>query len=112
MRYAEDFSLADAIKEQRSEMGKRRKFGDPFYAFGTSRGPLYAAENGRMPTANYASTDAQIPDLSALKVGGGAGGQTAEAVAEGATAVPVVSAMDTHEPVSYTHLTLPTICSV
>ena len=89
MRYAEEFSMADAIKEQRKEMGKRRKYGDPFYAFGTSRGPIYAAENGRMPTANYTSTDAQIPDLSALKVGGGAGGQTAEAVAEGATAVPL-----------------------
>ncbi len=96
-RHAEDFSLTEAIKEQRKEMGTRRKYGDPFYAFGTSRGPIYAAENGRMPTANYTSTDAQIPELSALKVGGGQGGQTAKAVRAGAQAVPVVSAMDTHE---------------
>ena len=93
MRYAEDFSLADAIKEQRSEMGNRRKFGDPFYAFGTSRGPLYTAENGRIATANYSSTDR--PDLSASK-------SVARAVKQRkpwprATAVPVVSAMDTHE---------------
>ncbi|MBL6887170.1 MAG: hypothetical protein ISR24_07160, partial [Candidatus Poseidonia sp.] len=87
MRYAEEFSLAAAIKEQRSEMGLRRKSGDPFYAFGTSRGPIYAAKNGRMPTANYTSTDAQIPDLAALKVGGGEGGQTAHAVAKGAEPV-------------------------
>ena len=53
-------------------------------------------ENGRA-TANYSSTDAQIPDLSALKVGGGAGGQTPEAVAEGAQAVPVVPSMSTHK---------------
>ena len=97
VRYAEAFSLGEAIKEQRKEMGTRRKFGDPFYAFGTSRGPLYAAENGRMPTANYASTDAQIPNLSQLKVGGGAGGQTPQAVAEGAKAVGIVSSMSTHE---------------
>ena len=97
MRYAEDFSMAEAIKQQRSEMGLRRKSGDPFYAFGTSRGPLYAAPNGRMPTANYASTDAQIPDLNALKVGGGAGGQTPAAVKDGAQAVTVVSSMSTRE---------------
>jgi len=96
-RYAEAFSLAEAIKTQRSEMGLRRKSGDPFYAFGTSRGPLYAAPNGRMPTANYSSTDAKIPDLNALKVGGGEGGQTPAAVKAGATPVPVVTTMSSRE---------------
>ena len=97
VRYANEFSLGDAVKKQRSEMGLRRKSGDPFYSFGTSRGPLYAAENGRMPTANYASTDAQMPDLLTLKAGGGEGGQTAEAVRKGATPVPVQVKLSTHE---------------
>jgi aldehyde:ferredoxin oxidoreductase len=97
VRYSNDFSLGDAVKKQRSEMGLRRKSGDPFYSFGTSRGPLYAAENGRMPTANYASTDAQMPDLSTLKAGGGKGGQTAEAVQKGATPVPIQTKLSTHE---------------
>jgi aldehyde:ferredoxin oxidoreductase len=97
MRYAEAFSLSDAIKEQRKEMGTRRKYGDPFYSFGTSRGPIYAAENGRMPTANYSSTDARIPKLADLKVGGGQGGQTAAAVSDGAEAVTIVAEMSPHE---------------
>jgi aldehyde:ferredoxin oxidoreductase len=97
VRYSNDFSLGDAVKKQRSEMGLRRKSGDPFYSFGTSRGPLYAAQNGRMPTANYASTDAQMPDLSTLKAGGGKGGQTAEAVRKGATPVPIQTKLSTHE---------------
>ena len=97
VRYSNDFSLGDAVKKQRSEMGLRRKSGDPFYSFGTSRGPLYAAQNGRMPTSNYASTDAQMPDLSTLKAGGGKGGQTAEAVRKGATPVPIQTKLSTHE---------------
>ena len=97
LRYAEEFSMAEAIREQRKEMGLRRKSGDPFYAFGTSRGPLYAASNGRMPTSNYASTDAKMPDLSALRVSGGAGGQTSAAVKKGAEAVPIVANLSTRE---------------
>ena len=97
VRYAQAFTFAEAIKQQRSEMGLQRKSGDPFYAFGTSRAPLYASENGRMPTANYSSTTAEIPDLSALKVAGGQGGQTPAAVASGAKPVPIVSSMSSHK---------------
>ncbi|MAJ02019.1 MAG: hypothetical protein CMA10_06425 [Euryarchaeota archaeon] len=96
-RYANEFHLGDAVKKQRTEMGLRRKSGDPFYSFGTSRGPLYAAENGRMPTANYSSTDAQMPDFSALKVAGGPGGKSDEAVAAGAIHVPVEVTLSTQE---------------
>ena len=95
--YSEEFELKGAVKKQRGEMGLRRKSGDPFYSFGTSRGPLYAAENGRMPTANYASTDAQMPDFSAMKVGGGHGGQSHKSVAKGAEPVGITSSMSTHE---------------
>ncbi|MEC8626030.1 MAG: aldehyde ferredoxin oxidoreductase N-terminal domain-containing protein, partial [Candidatus Thermoplasmatota archaeon] len=38
-------ALAAAVKVQRQEMGLKRRAGDPFYAFGTSRGPLYASAN-------------------------------------------------------------------
>ena len=71
IRYASDASLTSAVKVQRQEMGLRRRSGDPFYSFGTSRGPIYASENGRMPTANYSSTNAMIPEFSQLKVRGG-----------------------------------------
>ncbi len=71
IRYASDASLISAVKVQRQEMGLRRRSGDPFYSFGTSRGPIYASENGRMPTANYSSTNAMIPEFSQLKVRGG-----------------------------------------
>lgn len=54
-------ALSDAIKRQRSEMGALRKNGDPFYRFGTSNAPRYAADYSRMPTANYQSTTGSIP---------------------------------------------------
>lgn len=75
VRWADDFSLKEAIGEQRKEMGSRRKVGDPFYSFGTSRGTIYASATNRMPTGNYSSTDGKIPELSQLKVGGGNGGE-------------------------------------
>ena len=71
IRFASEASLSSAVKIQRQEMGLRRRSGDPFYSFGTSRGPIYASENGRMPTANYSSTNAMIPEFSQLKVRGG-----------------------------------------
>ena len=71
IRFASEASLSSAVKVQRQEMGLRRRSGDPFYSFGTSRGPIYASENGRMPTANYSSTNAMIPEFSQLKVRGG-----------------------------------------
>ena len=71
IRFASEASLNSAVKVQRQEMGLRRRSGDPFYSFGTSRGPIYASENGRMPTANYSSTNAMIPEFSQLKVRGG-----------------------------------------
>ena len=71
IRFASEASLSSAVKVQRQEMGLRRRSGDPFYSFGTSRGPIYASENGRMPTANYNSTNAMIPEFSQLKVRGG-----------------------------------------
>jgi len=71
IRFASEASLTSAVKVQRQEMGLRRRSGDPFYSFGTSRGPIYASENGRMPTANYSSTNAMIPEFSQLKVRGG-----------------------------------------
>ena len=71
IRFASEASLSSAVKVQRQEMGLRRRSGDPFYSFGTSRGPIYASENGRMPTANYSSTNATIPEFSQLKVRGG-----------------------------------------
>ena len=74
VKWSDEFSLKDAIGKQRKEMGSRRKVGDPFYSFGTSRGPIYASATNRMPTGNYSSTDGKIPELSQLKVGGGQGG--------------------------------------
>ena len=74
-------------------MGLRRRSGDPFYSFGTSRGPIYASENGRMPTANYSSTNAMIPDFSELKVSGGQGG----VVADEGKAVTITTTLDAHE---------------
>ena len=71
IRFASEASLNSAVKVQRQEMGLRRRSGDPFYSFGTSRGPIYASANGRMPTANYSSTNAMIPEFSQLKVRGG-----------------------------------------
>ena len=71
IRFASEASLNSAVKVQRQEMGLRRRSGDPFYSFGTSRGPIYASVNGRMPTANYSSTNAMIPEFSQLKVRGG-----------------------------------------
>ena len=65
MRYAEDFSMADAIKEQRKEMG-RTQIRRSVLRLRYQPGPHLRCRNGRMPTANYSSTDAQIPDLSAL----------------------------------------------
>ncbi len=94
VRYAEEFDLNEAIKTQRTEMGMRRKAADPFYSFGTSRGPLYASENGRMPTGNYSSTDGNIPVLEQLKVSGGSGGVTQDDIAKGATPVEVSTPLD------------------
>ena len=64
VRFANQATLKSAVKVQRQEMGLRRRSGDPFYSFGTSRGPIYASEYGRMPTAYYCSTNAMIPDFS------------------------------------------------
>ena len=43
-RFAKEPDLDKAVKKQRAEMGLRRRSGDPFYAFGTSRGPIYASK--------------------------------------------------------------------
>ena len=96
VRYAAPFDLNEAIKTQRTEMGMRRKVADPFYSFGTSRGPLYASENGRMPTGNYSSTDGNIPVLSQLKVSGGGGGKTSVQVEQGQKAVDIFMPLDTY----------------
>ena len=72
-RLADDFTLNTAVKKQRGEMATRRKVGDPFYSFGTSRGTIYASENCRMPTGNYSSTNGQIPVLEQLAVAGAKG---------------------------------------
>ena len=93
VRFASEASLKSAVKVQRQEMGLRRRSGDPFYAFGTSRGPLYASANGRMPTANYSSTNAMIPAFSELKVSGGQGG----VVPSEGTAVTITTKLDAHE---------------
>ncbi len=79
-RWADDPRLAEAVADQRSRMGKLRRHGDPFYRFGTSRGPIYASASARMPTANYASTTARIPDHHALLASGGPGGAAVEIV--------------------------------
>ena len=93
IRFANQATLKSAVKVQRQEMGLRRRSGDPFYSFGTSRGPIYASENGRMPTANYSSTNAMIPDFSELKVSGGQGG----VVPSKGNPVSITTELDTHE---------------
>ena len=93
VRFANQATLKSAVKVQRQEMGLRRRSGDPFYSFGTSRGPIYASENGRMPTANYSSTNAMIPDFSELKVSGGQGG----VVPSKGNPVSITTELDTHE---------------
>ena len=93
IRFSSEANLKSAVKIQRQEMGLRRRSGDPFYSFGTSRGPIYASENGRMPTANYSSTNAMIPDFSELKVSGGQGG----VVADEGKAVTITTTLDAHE---------------
>ena len=60
-RFESAEKLTDAIKKQRAEMGALRRNGDPFYRFGTSNAPRYAADYSRMPTANYQSTTGSIP---------------------------------------------------
>ena len=67
-RHADEVNLGDAIKRQRSEMGIRRRNGDPFYSFGTSRGTIYASENSRMPTANYTSTTGAMTVMGTKEV--------------------------------------------
>ncbi len=67
-RYASDFDLGEAVKRQRGEMGRRRKSGDPFYSFGTSRAPIYASETSRMPTANYTSTTGAMTKMGTKEV--------------------------------------------
>ncbi len=59
-KVANDTQYLGALKKQRQEMGERRKVGDPFYRFGTSRAPIYASEMGRMPTLNYTSTTGSV----------------------------------------------------
>ena len=93
VRFANEATLKSAVKVQRQEMGLRRRSGDPFYSFGTSRGPIYASENGRMPTANYSSTNAMIPDFSELKVSGGQGG----VVPSKGNPVSITTELDAHE---------------
>ena len=93
VRFANQATLKSAVKVQRQEMGLRRRSGDPFYSFGTSRGPIYASENGRMPTANYSSTNAMIPDFSELKGSGGQGG----GVPSKGNPVSITTELDTHE---------------
>ncbi|MAW22565.1 MAG: hypothetical protein CMA16_03855 [Euryarchaeota archaeon] len=93
VRFANEATLKSAVKVQRQEMGLRRRSGDPFYSFGTSRGPIYASENGRMPTANYSSTNATIPDFSELKVSGGQGG----VVPSKGNPVSITTELDAHE---------------
>ena len=93
VRFANQATLKSAVKVQRQEMGLRRRSGDPFYSFGTSRGPINASENGRMPTANYSSTNAMIPDFSELKVSGGQGG----VVPSKGNPVNITTELDTHE---------------
>ena len=67
-RYAKPLELDVAIKKQRSEMGMRRRSGDPFYSFGTSRGPIYASATSRMPTANYTSTTGAITKMGTKEI--------------------------------------------
>jgi len=68
VRVADAEALQEAVKEQRQEMGIKRRAGDPFYAFGTSRAPHYASANDRMPTANYTSADGVVPVLAGTVV--------------------------------------------
>ena len=49
-------------------MGALRRNGDPFYRFGTSNAPRYAADFSRMPTANYQSTTGSIPEAGTKKI--------------------------------------------
>ena len=67
-RYASEPNLMSAVKKQRGEMGMRRKNGDPFYSFGTSRGPIYASATSRMPTANYTSATGAITKMGTKEV--------------------------------------------
>ena len=67
-RFAKEPDLDKAVKKQRAEMGLRRRSGDPFYAFGTSRGPIYASKTSRMPTANYASTTGSMPKVGTKEI--------------------------------------------
>lgn len=59
-RVADDTQYLGAVKKQRQKMGENRRVGDPFYRFGTSRGPIYAAQMARMPTINYTSATGAI----------------------------------------------------
>ena len=67
-RYAKPVDLEAAITKQRTEMGARRRSGDPFYSFGTSRGPIYASQTSRMPTANYTSTTGAITVMGTKEI--------------------------------------------
>ena len=68
VRVADIEALGSAVKAQRQEMGVKRRVGDPFYAFGTSRAPHYASQNDRMPTANYTAADGVVPVLAQTRV--------------------------------------------
>ena len=68
VRYASDPNLMVAVKKQRGEMGVRRKNGDPFYSFGTSRSPIYASSTSRMPTANYTSATGAMTKMGTKEV--------------------------------------------
>ena len=59
-RVADETQYLGAVKKQRQKMGESRRVGDPFYRFGTSRGPIYAAQMARMPTINYTSATGAI----------------------------------------------------
>ena len=87
-------ALVAAVKIQRQEMGLKRRAGDPFYAFGTSRGPLYASANDRMPTANYTAADGVVPSMADAAVAQGAASPSSPPVPGMSSTGPV--ALDTH----------------